>query len=152
MHFSSSFLALLAFAAVPSTGWGDSADKSQDFTQLEQVWNEAHVRGDARALDELWADDLIVMVPGMSPMVKSDTLAFARSGRMTFSRYETSNLGIRHFGDVVIVTGKLFRARTLAGAPHEDHWQFMKVYARVKDRWKVVAFSASEAPVAALEN
>jgi hypothetical protein len=28
----------------------------------------------------------------MSPMGKSDTLAFARSGRMTFSRYETSDL------------------------------------------------------------
>ena len=60
-------------------------------------------------------------------MGKSDTLAFLRSGRMTFSRYETSDLRIRHFGDVVIVTGKLSRARTLTGARHEDHWQFMKV-------------------------
>ena len=146
MHFSTSFFTLLAFASLPVTGWGDSADKLQDITQLEQVWNEAHVRGDARALDELWADDLIVMVPGMSPMGKSDTLAFALSGRMTFSRYETSDLRIRHFVDVVIVTGKLFRVRLLAGVPHEDHWQFMKVYARVQDRWKVVAFSASDAP------
>jgi hypothetical protein len=45
MHFSTSFFALLAFASLPVTGWGDSADKSKEFTQLEQVWNEAHVRG-----------------------------------------------------------------------------------------------------------
>jgi ketosteroid isomerase-like protein len=120
MHFSTSFFALLAFASLPVTSWGDSADKLQEITQLEQVWNEAHVRGDVRALDELWADDLIVMVPGMSPMGKSDTLAFARSGRMAFSRYETSDLRIRHFVDVVIVTGKLFRVRLLAGVPHES--------------------------------
>jgi hypothetical protein len=62
MHFSTSFFALLAFASLPVTGWGGSADKSKEFTQLEQVWNEAHVRGDARPRHELWADDLTVMV------------------------------------------------------------------------------------------
>jgi hypothetical protein len=90
------------------------------------------------------------MVPGMSPMGESDTLAFARSGRMTFSRYETSDLRIRHFVDVVIVTGKLFRVRLLAGVPHEDHWQFMKVYARVQDRWKLLRFPHRMRPAGSL--
>jgi hypothetical protein len=52
MHFSPSCFALLVFASLPAAGWGDSAYKSQEFTQLEHVWNEAHVHGDARALDE----------------------------------------------------------------------------------------------------
>jgi ketosteroid isomerase-like protein len=109
MHFSTSFFALLAFASFPSQVGAIARTNLKSSPNSSKVWNEAHVRGDARALDELWADDLIVMVPGMSPMGKSDILAFARSGRMTFSRYETSDLRIRHFVDVVIVTGKLFR-------------------------------------------
>ena len=61
--------------------------ETQEFTRLEAVWNQAHVNGDAAALEQLWADDLEVAVPRMPVMSKSDVLAFARSGRMRFQRY-----------------------------------------------------------------
>ena len=54
------------------------------FTQLESQWNDAHLRGDADALDRLWSDDLRVVVPRMPPMSKVDALSFFRSGRMKF--------------------------------------------------------------------
>jgi ketosteroid isomerase-like protein len=57
-----------------------------DITRLEQLWDEAHQRGDAQTLEKLWADDLAVAVPRMPPMSKSESLAFARSGRMTFQQ------------------------------------------------------------------
>lgn len=65
------------------------------FTQLESLWNDAHLRGDADALDRLWTDDFRVFVPGMTPMSKADALAFFRSGRMKFLRYETSDVDVR---------------------------------------------------------
>ena len=34
--------------------------------RLEADWNTAHVRGDAAALEHLFADDLVVVVPGMA--------------------------------------------------------------------------------------
>ncbi len=114
--------------------------------RLEQVWNQAHLNNDAAVLETLWADDLTVMVPGMAAMSKSDVLSFVKTGRMKFSRYETTDLKVRSFGDTAIVSGNLFRSRTLEGKLHEDRWQFMKVYARRNGKWRVVAFTATEAP------
>jgi ketosteroid isomerase-like protein len=136
--------ALLAGSA--GSAYADAGADSAELLRLERVWNEAHVRGDADTLERLWADDLTVIVPGMSPMGKSEVLAFARSGRMAFSRYETSDVRVQIYGNAATVTGKLLRSRTLDNTLREDHWQFLKVYARLNGRWLVVAFSASEAP------
>ena len=79
------------------------------FTQLESQWNDAHLQGDAEALDRLWADELRVVVPRMTPLSKAEALSFFRSGRMKFSRYETSELGVRVYGDTAVVTGRVRR-------------------------------------------
>jgi len=105
---------------------------------------DAHLRGDADALDRLWADDLRVFVPRMTPMSKADALAFFRSGRMKFLRYETSEVGARVYKDTAVVTGRLRRSRERAGQMVEDDWRFTKVYVRTGDAWRVVAYHASE--------
>jgi len=61
------------------------------------------------------AGDLEVVVPRMAPMSKSDALAFARTGRMRFERYDTSDLKLRRYGETAIVTGRLHRKYTLGG-------------------------------------
>jgi ketosteroid isomerase-like protein len=113
--------------------------------RLESLWNEAHEKGDASALEKLWADDLEVTVPRMPVMSKSDVLGFARSGRMKFQRYQTSDLKVRVYGDAAVVSGRLQRTRTLNGKTVDDDWRFTKLYIRREGRWQVVAFHASEA-------
>jgi ketosteroid isomerase-like protein len=118
----------------------------QEFIRLEESWNVAHRSGDAEALDRLWADDLEVDVPKMPPMSKSEALAFARTGRMRFERYETSQIKVRTYGDAAVVTGRLQRTRTVAGKQTTDDWRFTKVYARENRTWRVVSFHASDSP------
>jgi ketosteroid isomerase-like protein len=103
------------------------------------------MHGDADVLGRLWADDLEVAVPRMPVMTKSQALAFARSGRMAFQRYETSEVQIRVFGDAAVVTGRPRRTRTLNGQAVDDDWRFTKVYIRRGGQWQVVACHASEA-------
>jgi ketosteroid isomerase-like protein len=135
-------LALLPAGAVVAQG----AEGSAELLGLERVWNEAHLHGDVAALDGLWADDLVVTVPKMRVFARADAMAMARSGRMKFERYETSNLHARLYGDAGVVTGRLQRTRTIEGKVVEDDWQFTKVYIRRAGQWKVVAFHASEGP------
>jgi ketosteroid isomerase-like protein len=116
-----------------------------EFSRLEDVWNAAHRNGDTDALVSLWADDLEVVVPRMLPMSKSDALAFARTGRMHFERYDTSDLKLRRYGETVIITGRLQRTYTLGTNRREDDWRFTKVYVRQNVAWRVVSFHASEA-------
>ncbi len=115
----------------------------KELARLESVWNKAHLRGDADALDQIWANDLIVTVPDMPLMDKSEALAIIRSGKMKFRRYQTSDVRTRVYGDTAVVTGQLSRELESASKAFEDDWRFTKVYVRRKGRWQVVAWHGS---------
>jgi ketosteroid isomerase-like protein len=117
----------------------------REFERLETVWNEAHEHGDATPLEKLWADDMEVAVPKMPVMTKADALKFARSGRMKFLSYRTSDIRVRVYDNAAVVTGRLQRSRTINGQEMSDDWRFTKVYVREAQKWRVVAFHASEA-------
>jgi len=131
-------LVALALAQDPQT-----ADVAA-LTKLETTWNEAHRRGDAATLQQLFADDLVVVVPGMRPLSKADSLAVMATGKMTFERYESSDLAVRVYGDTAVATGRLQRTRAMPdGAKREDDWRFTKVYLRSGGTWRVISFHAS---------
>lgn len=138
--------ALFLFAVLlqPATPTPDQRPAAVELLRLEGVWNEAHLRNDAAALDRLWASDLVAIVPRMSPMGKPDALAFVRSGKFTFDRYETSELSVRLHGEAAVVTGRLQRRRRLGDRVIEDDWRFTKTYLRQDGQWRVVSFHASE--------
>jgi hypothetical protein len=119
--------------------------ETRNFEHLETVWNEAHEHGDADALETLWADDLEITVPRMTVLTKTDAVKFARSGRMKFLRYQTSDLRVRIYQNAAVVTGRLQRTRSMNGQEVSDDWRFTKVYIREAQNWRVVAFHASEA-------
>jgi len=137
-------LSCLSVAQPPSAAADEARDK-QELARLETVWNQAHEKGDADALAALWADDMEVAVPRMPVLTRADALSFAKSGRMKFQRYQTTDLHIRIYGDAALVTGRLQRSRTINEKQMEDDWRFTKVYVRQNGLWKVVAFHASEA-------
>ena len=83
------------FGLFQATGVSKDASDIKELYRLEEVWNSAHVKGDADALDKLWADDLIVTIAAMPVMKKSEALAMVTSNRMPFTKYETSELAVR---------------------------------------------------------
>ena len=131
-------------------GLGQAAGQSSDIdlaalTRLETDWNNAHLQGDAATLGRIFADDLVVVVPGMRVLTKTDSLGMftAGAGRMKFDRYESSDTQFRIYGDTAIVTGRIRRTRTIAGKTMDDDWRFTKVYLRRAGNWQVVSFHAS---------
>ena len=142
MMLLSSWIVAVALVQAPVGNAPADADVTT-LTRLETDWNAAHVRGDAAALDHLFADDVVVMVPGMRVMTKADAVGMFTSGRMKFDRYETSETKFRVYDATAIVTGRLRRTRVVAGATVDDDWRFTKVYLRRAGRWQVVSFHAS---------
>jgi ketosteroid isomerase-like protein len=135
---------LTSALGLQTTSPAQDADVAE-LTRLETVWNDAHLRGDPAALERLWADELVVIVPRMAPLPKQDALTFARSGRMKFLRYESAEVTVKVYGNSAVARGRLLRAREVGGKAMEDDWRFTKVYVRQAGRWRVVAFHASEA-------
>jgi len=123
----------------------DAADL-KEFYRLEEVWNSAHVKGDADALDGLWAPDLEVTIAAMPQMTKAEALNVVRSNVLPITRYETSELNVRRFSDVALVTGRLQRDRLQGIKTIRDNWRFTKIYALRDGRWQVIAWHASPAP------
>jgi ketosteroid isomerase-like protein len=139
-------LILVTFAeAVKSPAQSTQDAVVREIERLETVWNDAHVHGDADALEALWADDLEVAVPRMPVLTKADAVKFARSGRMKFLSYRTSDIHIRVYDNNAVVTGRLQRVRSMAGRNVSDDWRFTKIYVRQAQKWRVVSFHASEA-------
>ena len=136
-------IALVVLQGTPAVS--RDAAELKELYRLEAVWNDAHVKGDADALDALWANDLIVTVAAMPIMNKADALAMVRSNRMPFAKYETSELNVRQFENSALVTGRLVRERAMNGKTIADNWRFTKVYVRSDGRWRVVAWHASPA-------
>lgn len=116
----------------------------RELERLEAVWNEAHEHGDSTALEALWADDLEVAAPKIPVITKAEAVSYARSGRMKFLHYTTSDVRVRVYGDAAVVTGRLLRTRLQDGKEISDDWRFTKVYVREAQKWLVVAFHASE--------
>jgi hypothetical protein len=137
--------ASVAAQSVANSQGTSEAEVRAELARLEDVWNQAHLHGDAEALDRIWADDLEVAVPQMPVWNKAELVAFVRSGRMKFLRYETSDVHIRIYGAAAVVTGRLQRKRAMGQREVDDDWRFTKVYVRGSDGWRVVAFHASEA-------
>jgi uncharacterized protein (TIGR02246 family) len=120
-------------------------DTDVAFTRLEAEWNIAHVQGDATTLGRLFADDVVVVVPGMRPLSKADALGMFKAGGMKFDRYESSDVQSRVYRETAIVTGRITRTRTLGGKTMDDDWRFTKVYLRRAGNWQIVSFHASNA-------
>ena len=136
----------VALAVTTSSSAQTSHDADvHELERLETVWNEAHEHGDADVLEKLWADDMEVAVPKMPVLAKADALKFARSGRMKFLRYRTSDIRVRVYDNAAVVTGRLQRTRSMTGQEISDDWRFTKTYVREARQWRVVSFHASEA-------
>jgi len=123
-----------------------SSDATQELLRLEEVWNKAHLEGDAATLERLWADEFTVTVPGTQVMARVDAVGVARSNRITFSKYETSEVVVQVFDLSAVVRGRMRRSRMRGDQSVEDDWQFTKFYVKQKGEWRVVAFHASDSP------
>lgn len=114
-----------------------------EFHRLERVWNQAHLAGDTLTLDNLWDDNITIDVPQMRPMRKADALAFWRSPGMRFLDYETTEIGFRAEGKVVVVSGTLHRRRQIGKRIIDDQWRFRKTYVLNRGRWQVLRWIAT---------
>lgn len=136
--------ALVFLLAIGGAQSPDSSDE-RDILGLETRWNDAHLKGDVPTLDALCADELVVTVPGMTPMTKADILGFWRSDRVRITRYDTTDTRVTVYSGTAIVTGQLHRTRDFNGTVVEDRWRFTKTYNKQAQGWRVVAYHASQA-------
>lgn len=121
---------LLAFA-----GCALAADPTVDAVrEAADGWRDALIRQDKDALDRLLADDLVYTHAGGKSETKAAYIASVTTGPSRYESFEKSDIKIRVYGDIAILTGYVdvktvgrdaYRVRTLEiYKKNAGHWQF----------------------------
>ena len=109
------------------------ADVTDGVKEAALGWTEGAVKQDAAALDRFLANDLQYAHAGGQTQNKEQYIAAVRKGPPRYESFTFSDLNIRLYGDVGVLTGFVdvkmvgrdnFRVRTLQVYTKKDgHWQ-----------------------------
>jgi ketosteroid isomerase-like protein len=129
-------LALVGFillAMVPNT------DTTKELITIEKGFNSALVRSDWKAVERMYADDLIFTNADGSVTHKLDEVAAVRSGDIKMDSIEMSDERVQDFGDVAVTTGEVVEKGRYKTADLSGTYRFTDVWAKRNGRWQLVA-------------
>ena len=109
---------------------------------LENRRVEAMTKGDANALDEILADDLIYTHSTARIDTKASFIEAITSGRSNYRSVERKDVNVRQFGDSAVVTGY---AKFHVG-DNKFEARFIDVYAKRNGSWQMVAWQSTKLP------
>lgn len=142
---------LLAALAVGSLGSSVAASPEADEAGLRDA-NAREVAAfmavDAKALDAVWADGMVVTNPLNQFVTKSQVLGMVGSGVLRFASYDRKIEYIRTYGDIAIVAGAetVGWAGKMPMAGQSSHLRFTAVWQRSGSGWREVARHANIIP------
>ena len=139
------FVSMSALCA-PAQNLSDSATKSK-IAALEGAWNQAYKSGDAKALDALLDDAIVLVNDDGSTTTKSEFLAAVKSAKPETGSQEQqvapATMSVHVFGNTAIATG-IFRAKGVEGGkPYVRRERFIDTWVYQGGRWTCVATDAT---------
>lgn len=117
-----------AFAACPTS---EAAIKA-----LDTEYQAAVQKNDAESMDQLLADDFVLVTGKGKNIDKADLLAEARAGRIVYQRQDDSQQAVRFFGDIAVITALLHAKGSENGQPFDYRLWFSDVYLCTPGGWR----------------
>jgi ketosteroid isomerase-like protein len=148
MKSASLLVVLLCATALVAPGQDtvDSATKSK-IAALEGAWNQAYKSGDAKALDALLDNAIVLVNDDGSMQTKAEFLAGVKpSGSQAGSQEQQvapESMSVHVFGNTAIATG-IFRAKGMEGKKsYIRRERFIDTWIYKDGRWTCVATDAT---------
>jgi ketosteroid isomerase-like protein len=145
---SAGFVVILLCAGLPALAQdaSDSATQSK-IVALEGAWNQAYKSGDAKALDGLLADSIVLVNDNGSVQTKAEFLAGIKAIKSQTGSQEQQvapeSMSVHVFGNTAIATG-IFRAKGVEGGkPYVRRERFIDTWVNTGGRWVCVATDAT---------
>lgn len=136
----------------------DAPDTSADEAKIRAeapMWFDLHTKGDADGVANLYADDAIVLAPGVPAAVGKeairalirDDIAGTKAAGLTSTMGEITGVGVS--GDMAWLSGT-YAAKDSAGAVVEPG-KYVSIYRRVGTEWKLIrdTWNSDRAPAPA---
>jgi uncharacterized protein (TIGR02246 family) len=111
--------------------------------KLERAWLDAYEQHDAKAMDEIVADDFTITFPDGSMQTKAQIIASLKSPRPAAGpsvKFHTEQVQARAYGDTVVLVGMVATEITRDGKTmSETKQRYTDTYVKRNGRWQVVA-------------
>ena len=104
----------------------------------EDALRRAMLAGDVAALDRLIDDDLAFVTHTGDVIGKAMDLETHASGTLKLRELTPSEVRVRDYGNVAVVTVRMAVAGTYEGAAFRDDFRYMRVWHRGDAGWRVV--------------
>jgi ketosteroid isomerase-like protein len=121
------------------------ADPVGEIRALELAHNEAIAHGDVAALERTLSDDFTFITQRGFLVTKPQVLRGLANGAFRYEYRQISDLKIRIYGEVAVVTGLSLFSGQQDGREYSDANRFTHVYARQRGHWLAVAWQVTSA-------
>jgi ketosteroid isomerase-like protein len=132
-------LVFISFQIIVGQNSAPATSEEKALVQVENDWGDAVSRGDPSKLERVIADDWIGRYP-FYVLTKAQELELIKSGDIKVRAVTTSDLKVRLFRDVAIVTGtddaqgSYYKGRDVSG-----RYLWMDIFVKRNGRWQAVA-------------
>jgi uncharacterized protein (TIGR02246 family) len=133
---------VLSWAALGQQRSGNATDESA-IRALEHKWDAANLKGDAAALDALFADGFIMTDSDGRVRTKAEAVDAVKNGKIKYQASATENLKIILHGDAAVVSGTWRGKFTHEGKAASMIERFTNFYVRQRGQWRCVASHGS---------
>jgi ketosteroid isomerase-like protein len=123
-----------------------STDAESQVRAAESARIRATVTNDFEALDRLLADDLVYTHSNAQVDTKAQFIEILRSGRTKYQSIEPSDMTIRIYGPVAILTGQATVRVVASGEPRDLALRFTSAWHQRGGRWQFVAWQSTRVP------
>ena len=121
-------------------GKSTAASAEGELKKLETARAAAVVKADTTTIEAQTADDYVLINADGQVMGKKQTLDAIKTGQIKITSNELSDLKVRVYGNVGVVTGKSDAKGMISGTEVNGPVMFTRVYVKKNGRWQSVAF------------
>ncbi len=112
---------------------------SDEIKKMEKERAEAVVKGDWAKLEKETSDDYTLISINGEMSNKAQMVEGFKSGQTKLTKDDVSDMNVRVYGDVAVVTGKVEVEGMMRGKEAKGQAMFTRVYVKKDGHWRSVA-------------
>jgi uncharacterized protein (TIGR02246 family) len=131
----------MILASVFAQGQGSKVE--QEILNLEQRWQDALLKSDVAALEQIYSDGLIYTHSSAATDTKTTYVAKIKSGASKYQTLKRDDIKVSVFGDTAVVTCRWQVVSVGDGKTYNTNARYIHVYAKQKGKWQMVAHQST---------
>lgn len=123
-------------------------EAEREILRLEEELTQTEMRLDVTALDQIYADDIMVTAPIGICVDKAAVMAEVRQAaeKAAIGKYDKDDLTVRNYGDTAVASYRMTAEATFEGTEIRRHLCITNVWMRRNGTWQIVARHTASLP------